>query len=151
MQADIDRLHSPIWVSGWPFGRASPIRRCKRYSPSMLRPLRKNRSPAGDAASLVLRLSLTITLGVLSVSSDTGSPTISVTAAILGCLIGSGLLTRSAAVASVALISLCNHRDLIALLPIAAEGISLMLVGAGACSLDALVVHKRLGGWSYRT
>lgn len=148
---DVDRFHSPIWVSGSPFGRASSILRYRRYYPLMLHPLRKNRSLAGDAASLVLRLSLTITLGVLSVSSDTGSPTISVTAAILGCLIGSGLLTRGAAAASVALIGFCNHRDLIVLLPIAAEGISLTLVGAGACSLDALVVHKRLDGWSYRS
>jgi hypothetical protein len=117
----------------------------------MLRPLRKNRSLAGDAASLILRVSLTITLAVLSVSSDTGSPTISVSAAILGCLIGSGLLTRGAAATSVALIGICDHRDLVVLLPIAAEGFSLLLVGAGACSLDALVFHKRLNGWSYRT
>jgi len=116
----------------------------------MLRPLRRKRSLAGDAASLVLRVSLTITLAVLSVSSDTGWPTISVAAAILGCLVGSGLLTRGAAAASVALIGVCYHRDLIALLPIAAEGFSLILVGAGACSLDALVFHKRLNGWSYR-
>ena len=117
---------------------------------SMERPLRRNRSPAGDAASLILRVSLTITLGILSVSSDTASTPLSVTAAILGCLIGSGLLTRGAAAASVGLVALCDHTDLIALLSIAAEALSLVLVGAGAWSLDALFFYKLFPGWSNR-
>ncbi len=116
----------------------------------MARRLRRNRSIAGDIASLTLRISLTVTLAGLSVSSDTASTPLSVTAAILGCLIGSGLLTRGAAAASVILITACDHDDLIALLPIAAEAFSLVLVGAGACSIDALVFHKRPPEWSDR-
>lgn len=88
-------------------------------------------------------MSLSITLAVLSVSSDTISTSLSVTAAILGCLIGSGFLTRGAAAASLILIAVSEHGDLIAILTIAAEALSLLLVGAGAYSLDALALHKR--------
>lgn len=88
-------------------------------------------------------MSLSITLAVLSVSSDTASAPFSVTAAILGCLIGSGFLTRGAAAASLALIAVPDHDDLIAVLPVAAEALSLTLVGAGAYSLDALALRKR--------
>ena len=116
----------------------------------MAHPLHRNRFLAGDVASLILRVSLTITLSILSVSSDTASTPLSVTAAILGCLIGSGLLTRGAAAASVALIASCDRGDLIALLSIAAEAFALVLVGAGAWSLDALVFCRRLPGWSNR-
>lgn len=108
----------------------------------MARPLRRNRFLAGDIASLILRISLSITLAVLSVSSDPVSTSLSVTAAILGCLIGSGFLTRGAAAASLILIAVSDH-DLIAVLPIAAEALSLVLVGAGAYSLDALALHRR--------
>jgi hypothetical protein len=121
-----------------------------RHYRSMERPLSRNRFPAGDAASLILRVSLTITLGILSVSSDTASTPLSVTAAILGCLIGSGLLTRGAAAASVGLVALCDHTDLLALLSTAAEAFSLVLVGAGAWSLDALFFYKRFPEWSNR-
>jgi hypothetical protein len=109
----------------------------------MARPLRRNRFLAGDIASLILRISLSITLAVLSVLSDTVSTPLSVTAAILGCLIGSGFLTRGAAAASLTLIAVSDHGDLIAILPITAEALSLVLVGAGAYSLDALALHKR--------
>jgi len=110
----------------------------------MARPLRRNRLLAGDIASLILRISLSITLAVLSVSSDTVSTPLSVTAAILGCLIGSGFHTRAAAVASLTVIAVSDHDDLITVLPIAAEALSLVLVGAGAYSLDALALHRRL-------
>lgn len=116
----------------------------------MERPLRRNRFFAGDAASLILRASLAITLAILSVSSDTASTPLSVSAAILGCLIGSGFLTRAAAAASVALVALCDHSNLITLLSTAAEALSLVLVGAGAWSLDALVFYRRLPGWGPR-
>jgi len=113
-------------------------------------PLRRKRSFAGDTASLILRISLAITLAILSVSSDTVSTPLSVTSAVLGCLIGSGFLTRSAAAASVALILVFDHDDLIGLLPIVAEASSLVLVGAGAYSLDELVFRKRPAEWSNR-
>lgn len=116
----------------------------------MERPLRRNRSLAGDAASLILRVSLSITLAILSVSSDTASTPLSVTAAILGCLISSGFLTRGAAAASVTLIAVFDRADLIAVLPIAAEALSLVLVGAGTYSIDELVFHKRRSKWSNR-
>jgi len=116
----------------------------------MERPLRKNRHLAGDAASLILRVSLAITLGILSVSSDTASTPLSVSAAILGCLIGSGLLTRGAAAASVVLVAHCDHSGLIALTSTAAEAFALVLVGAGAWSLDALLFYNHLRGWRNR-
>jgi hypothetical protein len=111
---------------------------------------RKSRFYAGDIASLILRASLTTTLALLSVSSDTASAPLSVTAAILGCFIGSGFLTRGAAAGSIALVAICDHTDLIALLSTAAAAISLVLVGAGAWSLDALIFYKRLPGWKNR-
>ena len=114
----------------------------------MARPLRKFRSCAGDTASLILRVSLAVTLAILSVSFDTVSTPLSVASAILGCLIGSGFLTRGAAAASLALIAASTHEDLIALLPIVAEAASIMLVGAGGYSLDELIFHKRLSEWS---
>lgn len=99
---------------------------------------------------MILRVSLAITLAVLSVSSDTVSTPLSVTSAILGCLIGSGFLTRGAATVSLALIAASTRDDPIALLPIVAEAVSLMLVGAGAYSLDEVIFHKRLSEWSNR-
>lgn len=112
----------------------------------MLRRLHRNRAAAVDAASLIIRLSLTVTLVFLSISSDTGSPAISVTAAMLGCLIGSGLLTRAAAAASLALMIPFYHDDPMAFPPIVAEVVSLILLGAGTCSVDALVVRMRIPG-----
>jgi hypothetical protein len=116
----------------------------------MERPLRRHRFVAGDIASLILRISLAVTLAILSVSSDIVSAPLSVSAAILGCLIGSGLFTRCAAAASVALIAFCDHTDPVALLSTAAGAFSLVLVGAGAWSLDGLFFYKRLPGWNNR-
>lgn len=119
----------------------------QEYCGAMARLLRKNRSLAGDTASLTLRISLSIALAILSVSSDTVSTPVSVTAAILGCLIGSGLLTRGAATASLFLVAFSDHDDSVAVLSIAAEALALVLVGAGIYSLDALVLRKRASEW----
>jgi hypothetical protein len=116
----------------------------------MVGPFNRNRSFAGDAASLTLRVSVAITLAALSLSSDTASTPLSVSAAILGCLICSGLFTRGAAAASVVLMAFCDHDDLAVLLPIATESISLVLVGAGVWSLDALVFQNRISEWRNR-
>ena len=147
LAAPIDEFHSPIWVISSPFGRVSRQQCNPCHCQSMARPLPRNRFLAGDAASLILRASLTITLAILSVSSNTASTRLSVTAAILGCLIGSGFLTRGAAAASVALAALCDHGDMTALVSTAAEALSLVLVGAGAWSLDALFSYNRFPGW----
>ena len=113
----------------------------------MVRPLRRNRFVAGDVATLILRVSLTTTLATLSMSADTVSTPLSVAAAMLGCLVGSGFLARGAAAMSIVLIAVVDHDDLIALVPMSAEACSLVLVGAGALSLDALVFHKRPAEW----
>ncbi|MFA6115230.1 MAG: hypothetical protein WC729_14620 [Sphingomonas sp.] len=99
---------------------------------------------------MILRLSLTITLAILSLASDGVSTPVSVTAAMLGCLIGSGFFTRSAAAASIVLIIVEDHNDLIALMSIAADAIALLLLGAGACSLDELVIRTRFSAWRDR-
>jgi hypothetical protein len=117
---------------------------------SMARSLRRNRFAAGDVASLILRVSLTTTLATLSMSADTVSTPLSVGAAMLGCLVGSGFLARGAAAMSLVLIVVVDHDDLIALVPMSAEACSLVLVGAGALSLDALVLRRRLPEWRHR-
>ena len=114
----------------------------------MPRPLLKSRSVKDDSASLILRMSLMMTLAILSMSADATSTSLSVTAAILGCLIGSGFLTRAAAIASIALVTVVDHNNLVALVPIAAEAFALVLVGAGAYSLDEFAFHRRLSEWS---
>lgn len=140
-------FRSPIWVIGYPFGRAS-LSLCEQTQYlAMARPIHRNRFPAGDIASLVLRLSLGTTLAAVSLSNDTVSTTVSISAAVLGCLIGSGLFTRAAAGAGVVLIAVCDRLGMIAIMPLAAEAISLVLVGSGAFSLDALVSRKRLWEW----
>jgi hypothetical protein len=91
-----------------------------------------------------------MTLATLSMSSDTVSTPLSVGAAMLGCLIGSGFLARGAAAVTVVLIALVDHDDLIALVPVSAEACSLVLVGAGALSLDAFLFHKSPAEWRHR-
>ncbi len=116
----------------------------------MARRPRRNRFFAGAAASLILRVSLAVTLAILSMTWDTISPPLSVTSAVLGCLIASGFLARGAAFATIALLAAFRHEDLAFLLPIAAEASSILLVGAGAFSIDELVLHRRLTGWRDR-